>query len=148
MNMIHFERFICMFMYEISWHFVPSFTNYSRLSGVTFAFVLYHHDNVPSHTSLKACGPNWTTITIRICSPYSPDLEISQRLLSVPKHQAVAPGKEIHIEWGSHRENRGVFRRLGRFVLQKGHRNVGKSLYQVYHPRRQLCWGINITLIN
>ena len=85
--------------------------------------------------------------TIRIgCSPTVFSRLGPQRLLSVPKPQAVAPGKEIHIEWGSHRGNRGVFRRLGRFVLQKGHRNVGKSLYQMYRPRRQLCWGINIIL--
>jgi len=52
MNMIHFERFICHhFMYEVSWHFVHSFTSYSRLSGATFAFVLYYHDNA---SSLKA----------------------------------------------------------------------------------------------
>jgi len=38
-------------MYEVSWHFVHSFTSYSRLSA-TFSFVL-HRDNAPSHT-LKA----------------------------------------------------------------------------------------------
>jgi len=131
-------------MHEVSWHFVHSFTSYSRLSGATFAFVLYYHDTV-THVleSDGQIGP----ITIRIgCSPTVFSRLSPQPLLSVPKPQAVAPEKEIHIEWGSHRGNRGVFRRLGRFVLQKGHRNVGKLLYQVYRPRRQLCWGINITL--
>ncbi|XP_011052032.1 PREDICTED: uncharacterized protein LOC105144677 [Acromyrmex echinatior] len=60
--------------------------------------VLYHHDNTPSHTSLKAMvkiGP----ITIRIgCSPTVFSRLGSQQLLSVPKPQAVAPRKEIHIE--------------------------------------------------
>jgi len=130
-------------MYEVSWHFVHSFISYSRLSGATFAFVLHHHDNAPSHTSLKArdqIGP----ITIRIgCSPIVFSRLGPQRLLSVPKPQAVAPGRftsneEVIAETEAYFE--------GCFVLQKGHRNVRKSLYQVYRPRRQLCWGINITL--
>jgi len=59
-------------MYEVSWHFVHSFTSYSRLSGAIFAFVLYHHDNAPSHTSLKAMAK---LNKLRIAHPsYSPDL--------------------------------------------------------------------------
>ena len=102
-------------MYEVSWHFVHSFTSYSHLSGTTFAFVLYHHDNV---THVLESDGQIGAITIRIgCSPTVFSRLGPQRLLSVPKPQAVAPEKEIHIEWGSHRGNRGVFRRLGRFVF-------------------------------
>jgi len=58
--------------------------------------VLYHYDNAPSHTSLKA--PNWTNYDSNwlptVFSRLGP-----QRLLSVPKPtQAVTPGKEIHFE--------------------------------------------------
>jgi len=100
-------------MYEVSWHFVHSFTSYSHLSGTTFAFVLYHHDNV---THVLESDGQIGAITIRIgCSPTVFSRLGPQRLLSVPKPQTVAPGKEIHIEWGSHRGKP----RLGRFVLER-----------------------------
>ena len=104
--------------------------------------LLYHHDNAPS---LKAMAKlEQLRFELIAHPPYSPDLAPSDYYLFPNLKQWLQ--EEIHIEWGSHRGNRSVFRRLGCFVLQKGHRNVGKSLYQVYRPWRQLCWGINITL--
>jgi len=68
-------------MYEVSWHFVHSFTSYSRLSGVTFAFVLYHHDNA-SHTSLKAMTKlDQLRFELVVHPPYSPDLTLSDYYL-------------------------------------------------------------------
>jgi len=98
------------------------------------------------HTHPWKRWPNWSNydsnwlLTHRILQTWPPVTIICSQT------SRVVPGKEIHIEWGSQSGNRSVFRRLRHFVLQKGHRNVGKSLYQVYHLRRQLCWGINITL--
>jgi len=119
-------------MYEVSWYFVYSFTSYSRLSGATFAFVLYHDDSTVTHVLER--WPNWTNydsnwlLTHRI-------LQLGLQRLSVSKPQAVAPGKEIHIEWGSHRGNRGVFRRLGR----KGFRTTEKA---------SKCWKIAIPSVS
>ena len=133
-------------MYEISWHFVHSFTSYSRLSGATFAFVLYYHDNVPSHTSLKAMAQLLKLDQLRFelvaHPPYSPDLAPSDYYL-FPNLKRWLQGKRFTSNEEVIAETEAYFE--GRFV-QKGHRNVGKSLYQVYRPRRQLCWGINITL--
>ena len=125
---------------DISWYFIHSFTSYSCLSGSTFAFVLYYHNNAPQTRPWKR-WPNWTNYdSIVINWLFTHRILQTWPLATIICSQtsAVAPGKEIHIEWGSHRGNRGVFRRLGRFVLQKGHRNIGKSLYQMYRPRRQL----------
>ena len=66
-------------MYEVSWHFVHSFTSYSRLSGATFAFVLYHtrYDNY-RHTRPWKRWPNWTNydsnwlLTHRILQTWPP----------------------------------------------------------------------------
>jgi len=56
--------------------------------------VLYHHDNARPESDGQI-GPT----TIRIgCSPTVFSRLGPQRLLSVPKPQAMAPGKEIHIE--------------------------------------------------
>ena len=60
-------------MYEVSWHFIHSFTSYSRLSGAIFAFVLYHHDN--AHTSLKEMAKlEQLRFELVAHPPYSPDL--------------------------------------------------------------------------
>jgi len=69
-------------MYEVSWHFVHSFKSYSRLSGAIFAFVLYHHDNAPSHTSLKAMVKlDQLRFELVAHPPYSPDLAPSDYYL-------------------------------------------------------------------
>ena len=100
------------------------------------------------HTRPWKRWPNWTNydsnwlLTHRI-------LHTWPRAIIICSQTSSGGSRERDSDRMSHRGNRGVFRRnktLGRFVLQKGHRNVGKSLYQVYRPWRQLCWGINITL--
>jgi len=128
-------------MYEVSWHFVHSFTSYSRLSGATFAFVLYHHDNA---SSLKAMAKlDQLRFELVAHPPYSPDLAPSDYYL-FPNLKRWLQRKRFTSNEEVIAETEAYFEGLD--VLQKKHRNVGKSLYQVYRPRRQLCWGINITL--
>jgi len=124
-------------MYEVSWHFVHLFTSYIRLSGATFAFVLYHHD----HTRPWKRWPNWTNydsnwlLTHRILQTWPPATIIFPNLKQWLQRKRFTSNEEVITETEAY------------FVLQKGHRNVEKSLYHVYRPRRELCWGINITLL-
>ena len=46
-------------MYEVSWHFIHSFTSYSCLNDTTFAFVLYI-TITHRHTRPWKRWPNWT----------------------------------------------------------------------------------------
>jgi len=119
-------------MYEISWHFVHSFTNYSRLRGATFVFVLYH-TIMHHHTRPWKRWPNWTNYDSNDCSSIVFSRLGPQRLLSVPKPQAVAPGKEIHIEWGSHRGNRASISKTWTFHITK---------------RASKCWKIAIPSVS
>jgi len=103
-------------MYEVSWHFVHSFTSYSRLSGATFAFVLYHHDNVPSHTSLKAMAKlDQLRFELVAHPPYSPDLVSSDYYL-FPNLKRWLEGKrftsneEVIAETEAYFEGFGTFR--------------------------------------
>jgi len=130
-------------MYEVSWHFVHSFTSYSRLSGLlspSSCIIMITH----RHTRPWKQWPNWTNydsnwLLTHILQTWPPATIICSQTSS-------GGSRERDSHRGSHRGNRGVFRRLGHFVLQKRYRNVGKSLYQVYRSRKQLYWGINITL--
>ena len=131
-------------MYEGSWYFVHSFTSFFySLSGATFAFVLCHHDNAPSHTSLKdQIGP----ITIRIsCSPIIFSRLGPQRLLSVPKLRWLE-GKRIISNEEVIAETWAYFKGLDISYYRKDIEMLENRYTELYHPRRQLCWGISITL--
>jgi len=66
---------------DISWHFVHSY-KLRRLSGATFIFVLYHHNNALSHTSLKAMAKlDQLRFELVTHPPYSPDLAPSDYYL-------------------------------------------------------------------
>jgi len=129
-------------MYEVSWHFVHSFTSNSRLSGATFAFILYHHDNTPSHTSLKAMAKlDQLRFELVAHPPYSPDLAPSDYYV-FPNLKRWLQGKRFTSSEKIIAETEAYFEGLDVSYYRKG---IEMLENQVYRPRRQLCWGINIT---
>jgi len=133
-------------MYEVSWHFMTFIRLQAtvRLSDATFAFVLYHHDNALSHTSLKAMAKlDQLRFELVAHPPYSPDLAPSDYYL-FSNLKRWLQGKRFTSNEEVIAKTEAYFEGLD--VSYYRNRNVGKSLYQVYRPRRQLCWGINIIL--
>ena len=120
----------------MKFHFVHSFTSYSHLSDATFAFVLYHHDNAPSHTSLKAAKLDQLRFELVAHPSYSPDLTPSDYYL-FPNLKL--QGKRFTSNEEVITETEAYFEGLDVSYYRKGNQNVGKSLYQVYRPRKQLC---------
>ena len=119
-------------MYEVSWHFVHSFTSYSRLSGATFAFVLYHHDNAPSHTSLKAMTKlDQLRFELVAHPPYSPDLAPSDYYLS----QTSSDGSR---ERDSHRMRKS----------SRKPRRISKAWTFRTTERASKCWKIAIPSVS
>ena len=115
-------------MDEVSWHFVHSFTSYSRLSGATFIFVLYHHDNVPSHTSLKAMAKlnqlRFELLTHRILQTWPPTIICSQTSSGGSRE------RDSHRMRKSSQKPRRISKACT-FRTERANRNVGKWLYQV-----------------
>jgi len=130
-------------MYEVSFrsfvYKLQSFKwRYFRLRSVLSDVPITHRHTRP--------WKRWP-ITIRIgCSSTVFSRLGSQRLLSVPKPlSGGSRERDSHRMRKSSRKPRRISKAWTFRTIER-HRNVGKSLYQVYRPRRQLCWGINITL--
>jgi len=104
-------------------HFVHSFTSYSRLSGATFAFVLYHHDNAPSHTSLKAMAQLLKLDQLRFelvaHSPYFPDFAPSDYYL-FPNLKRWLQGKRFTLNEEVIAETEAYFEGLDVSYYRKG----------------------------
>jgi len=75
-----------------------SFIRYKlqSLSGVTFAFILYHHDNAPSHTSLKAMAKLDQLRFELVAHPYSPEYPWSPATIICSQTSSGSRGRDSH----------------------------------------------------
>jgi len=129
----------------MKFHFVHLFTSYSRLSGAIFAFVL-SITITHRHTCPWKRWPNWTNydsnwlLTHRILQTWPPATIIYSQTSSSGSRE-----RDSHRMRKSSRKPRRISK-AWTFRTTERALKCWKSLYQVYCPRRQLCWGINITL--
>jgi len=99
---------------------------------------------ITSHTSLKAMVKlDQLRFELVAHSPYSPDLAPSDYYL-FPNLKRWLQGKRSNEEVIA--ETEAYFEGLNVSYYRKGFEMLENPLYQVYRSRRQLCWGINITL--
>ena len=132
-------------MYEVLWHFVHSFTSYSRLSGATFAFLLYHHDYALSQTSLKAMSKlDQLRFELVAQSPYSPDLALSDYYL-FPNFKRWLQGKRFTSNEKVIAKTEAYFEDLNVSYYRKGI-EILENRYTKCIALEGNCWGINITL--
>ena len=114
-------------MYE--WHFIHSFTSYSRLSDATF--ILYHHDNAPSHTSLKAMIKlEQLRFELVAHPPYSPDL--------APSDCYLFPNLKRSRERNSHRMRKS----------SRKPRRISKTWTFRTTERASKCWKIAVPSVS
>jgi len=131
-------------MYEVSWHFVHSFTSYSRLRGATFAFVLYQHDNASSHTSLKAMAKlEQLRFELVAHPPYSLDLAPSDYYL-FPNLKWWLQGKRFTSNEEVVAEIEAYFEDLDISYYRKGIEMLENRCTKCI--ALELCWGINFLL--